>query len=127
MARSRWIAALSAFAASAALVGAGAPSAGALQPNPYGIGLKPVLGWSSWSALRRTPTADQFKAEADAMVSTGLKAAGYEYVNLDDFYYQCPSSAGPNVDQWGRWVTDPTTFPPSGGNDGLAALADYLQ
>ena len=78
----------------ATLVGTGAQSASALQPNPLGIGLKPVLGWSSWSALRRTPTADQFKAEADAMVSSGLKAAGYEYVNLDDFYYPCPSRAG---------------------------------
>ena len=49
------------------------------------------------------------------MVSSGLTTAGYTYVNLDDFYYQCPGSQGPNVDQWGRWVTDPTTFPPSTG------------
>ncbi len=126
MARSRAIAALSAFAASVALVGTGTQTASALQPNPLGIGLKPVLGWSSWSALRRTPTADLVKAEANAMASSGLKAAGYQYINLDDFYYQCPSSAGPNVDQWGRWVTDPTTFPPKDGKDGIAVLADYV-
>jgi len=127
MTRSRVIAGLSALAAAVTVAaGVGVQTASALQPNPLGNGLKPVLGWSSWSALRRAPTADLVKAEAEAMVSSGLKAAGYSYINLDDFYYQCPSSAGPNVDQWGRWVTDPTTFPPSGGKDGIAVLADYV-
>ena len=124
-ARSRLIAVVSVGAM--ALAGAlSARPAGALQPNPLDIGLKPVLGWSSWSALRRTPTAALVEAEADAMVSSGLTTAGYTYVNLDDFYYQCPGSQGPNVDQWGRWVTDPTTFPPSNGMDGIQVLANYV-
>ncbi len=128
MKRLRALAALSAVGVSLA-VGAGISTgtASALQPNPLGIGLKPVLGWSSWSALRRAPTATQVEAEANAMVSSGLKAAGYMFIDLDDFYYQCPGSQGPNVDQWGRWVTDPTIFPPGpSGQDGIAVLAAYV-
>jgi hypothetical protein len=127
MTKSRVLAALSALIASIAIViGVGAQTAGALQPNPLGNGLKPVLGWSSWSALRMGPTAALVKAEADAMVSSGLQAAGYEYINLDDFYYYCPSSAGPTVDQWGRWVTNTTTFPGTATEDGIQVLADYI-
>ena len=34
---------------------------------------------------------------------------------------------GPNVDQYGRWVTDPTKYPPgANGEDGIAVLADYV-
>ena len=123
----RFLALLVVGASFATLFAAHAQTASALQPNPLGNGLKPVLGWSSWSALRRAPTAALFEAEANAMASTGLKDAGYQYVNLDDFYYQCPGSQGPNVDQWGRWVTDPTTFPPGpNGEDGIQVLASYV-
>ncbi len=128
MRRLRAFAALSVVGVSLAIgAGVGAGSASALQPNPLGIGLKPVLGWSSWSALRMNPTAAQVELEANAMVSTGLKAAGYQYIDLDDFYYYCPSSAGPTVDAWGRWVTNTTTFPPGPtGQDGVAVLASYV-
>src|SRR5713101_3210828 len=80
-----------------------APAASA-QNN--GVGLTPPLGWSSWSFIRHGPTAAIIGAQADAMRSSGLARAGYQYVNLDDFWYQCPGSQGPNVDQYGRWVID---------------------
>ncbi|MBF9072785.1 NPCBM/NEW2 domain-containing protein [Streptacidiphilus fuscans] len=51
---------------------------------------------------------------------------GYQYVNLDDFYYQCPGGQGPAVDQYGRWVTDPGKFPPSGSEDGIKVVADHV-
>ena len=47
------------------------------------------------------------------MKSSGLAKVGFEYVNVDDFWYQCPGSQGPNVDHYGRWVTDATKFPPA--------------
>jgi hypothetical protein len=46
------------------------------------------------------------------MRNSGLQKLGYTYVNLDDFWYQCPGPQGPNVDPYGRWVTDPSRFPP---------------
>ena len=71
----------------------------------------PLMGWSSWSFLRSDPTAAKIEAEASALKSSGLAAHGYDYVNLDDFWYQYPGSQGPNVDQYGRWVTDAGEVP----------------
>ena len=79
------------------------------------------MGWSSWSFLRSDPTAAKIEAEASALKSSGLVAHGYDYVNLDDFWYQCPGSQGPNVDQYGRWVTDAAKFPASGSTNGIAS------
>jgi Alpha galactosidase A/Alpha galactosidase C-terminal beta sandwich domain/NPCBM-associated, NEW3 domain of alpha-galactosidase len=104
-------------------VAAGAPTASA-QDN--GIGRTPPLGWSSWSFVRRGPTAAIIEAQADAMKNSGLAGVGFQYVNLDDFYYECPGSQGPNVDGFGRWVTDPVKFPPNGSIDGIQVVADHV-
>jgi alpha-galactosidase len=86
----------------------------------------PLMGWSSWSFLRNDPTAAKVEAEASALQSSGLKSAGYSYVNLDDFWYDCPGSQGPDVDQYGRWVTNATTFPPDGSENGIEVVANYV-
>jgi hypothetical protein len=86
----------------------------------------PHLGWSSWSFLRKEPTADKVEAQARAMRDSGLQSLGYTYVNLDDFWYQCPGRQGPNVDSYGHWVTDPSRFPPQGDTNGIKVVADYM-
>jgi hypothetical protein len=92
-----------------------------------GVGLKPLLGWSSWSFIRHNPTAQNIEATADAMKSSGLASVGYTNVNIDDFWYICPGSQGPDVDQYGRWVTDPAKFPPGpNGENGIKVVADYV-
>jgi alpha-galactosidase len=91
-----------------------------------GLARTPVLGWSSWSFIRKLPTADKMKAQALALHNSGLQKLGYGYVNLDDFWYQCPGPQGPNVDQYGRWITDPAKFPPQGDSDGIKVVADYV-
>ena len=91
-----------------------------------GLGRTPVLGWSSWSFLREHPTAARMEAQALALHNSGLQKMGYEYINLDDFWYQCPGSQGPNVGPYGRWVTDPTKFPAHGDTNGMKAVADYV-
>lgn len=55
------------------------------------------------------------------MVSNGLRAAGYEYVNLDDGWAVNRTAAG-------VLVADPALFPPSrpGANDGIKVVADYI-
>ena len=67
-----------------------------------GPGHTPVLGWRSWSFLRKDPTAEKMKAQALALHKSGLKELGYQYVNLDDFWYQCPGPQGPYVDAYGH-------------------------
>lgn len=91
-----------------------------------GVERTPVLGWSSWSYLRDDPTAGKIEAQADALRASGLAKDGYRYINLDDFWYQCPGSQGPNVDAYGRWVTDQTRFPSKGSVNGIKVVADYL-
>ena len=90
-----------------------------------GLERTPVLGWSSWSFIRKLPTAEKMKAQALALHNSGLQEMGYQYVNLDDFWYQCPGPQGPNVDAYGRWITDASIFPPEGNNDGIKVVADY--
>ncbi len=91
-----------------------------------GVGAKPALGWSSWSFVRRDPTARKIEAQAKALKDSGLAKDGFVYANVDDFWYECPGSQGPNVDRYGRWVTDPAKFPPSGGENGVQVVADYV-
>jgi hypothetical protein len=114
--------ALTVPAAAGTVVASGA----AAHAEANGVGLTPALGWSSWSYVRHNPTAAVIEAQAAAMKSSGLEHAGFQYVNVDDFWYQCPGSQGPNVDQYGRWVTDPAKFPPSGAEDGIQVVADYV-
>jgi hypothetical protein len=91
-----------------------------------GVERTPVLGWSSWSYLRDNPTATNIEAEARALHDSGLQRLGYDYINLDDFWYQCPGSQGPNVDATGHWVIDPSRFPPHGEESGIKVVADYV-
>ena len=86
----------------------------------------PLLGWTSWGFNQRTPTAAEDEADAAALVSTGLKADGYVYVNQDDFWYNCPGSQGPDVDSYGRWTTNATAFPASGSTNGIEVVANYV-
>ena len=91
-----------------------------------GLERTPVLGWSSWSFLRKQPTAAKIEAQARALKESGLQEVGYTYVNLDDFWYGCPGSQGPDVDPFGRWVTDASKFPPEGDTNGMKVLADHI-
>ena len=106
---------------------AGSPVAGAATAYPPGgPDQTPVMGWSGWSFLRLGADTAQVEGEARALVSTGLAAAGYRYVNIDDGWYQCPGSQGPNVDGYGRWVVNTASYPNVGSQNGIAALAAYV-
>lgn len=49
-----------------------------------GLGLTPPLGLSTWNYFAANVNATLLMQIADAFVSSGLKDAGYEYINLDD-------------------------------------------
>jgi alpha-galactosidase len=111
----------------AAVSGVAMTGGGVAVAESNGVGATPAMGWSSWSFVRHNPAASTIEAQAAAMVSSGLSSVGYDYVNVDDFWYQCPGSQGPNVDANGRWVTNATAFPPSSsGENGIAVVADYV-
>lgn len=78
---------------------------------------RPLMGWSSWSALGSFPTESKIQTQAQVLART-LKSHGYMYVNLDDYWYLDPATT---VDQFGRWVADPQKFP-----GGIASLSAYV-
>lgn len=89
--------------------------------------LKPVLGWTSWSFIRKDPSAEKIEAQAHALVESGLAKFGYKFVNIDDFWYKVTSNGeGPAVDSYGRWVPDPSRFPDHGNTNGIKAVVNYV-
>jgi alpha-galactosidase len=44
----------------------------------------PPMGWNSWNFFAEKVTDKDIRAAADDLVSTGMKDAGYIYVNIDD-------------------------------------------
>jgi len=75
----------------------------------------PPMGWNSWNAFGCDIDANRIIAAADALVSTGLRDAGYVYVNIDDCWQY------PQRDAQGRLQADPERFP-----GGIRALAAYV-
>ncbi|KAL2600965.1 hypothetical protein AAZV13_10G141400 [Glycine max] len=49
-----------------------------------GLGQTPPMGWNSWNHFGCDINESVIRETADAMVSTGLAALGYRYVNIDD-------------------------------------------
>jgi alpha-galactosidase len=48
------------------------------------LALTPPLGWNSWNVWGRSVDDAKVRAAADAMVSSGLAAHGYQFINIDD-------------------------------------------
>ncbi|MFD9113155.1 glycoside hydrolase family 27 protein [Streptomyces bottropensis] len=85
------------------------------QAAPGSPALTPPLGWNSWNSFGCGITEAQVRQAADAMVSSGMKDAGYQYVVVDDCWFN------PQRDSAGNLRANPTTFP-----SGMKALGDYI-
>jgi len=48
------------------------------------LSLTPPMGWNSWNVWGGNVTAEHVRAAADAMISSGMAAKGFMYVNIDD-------------------------------------------
>ncbi|BDI30415.1 alpha-galactosidase [Capsulimonas corticalis] len=58
------------------------------------LGLTPPMGWNSWNVWATSVDADKVKAAADEMVSSGLAAHGFQYINIDDSWEAGRDAAG---------------------------------
>ncbi|MFS0774025.1 glycoside hydrolase family 27 protein [Sphingomonas sp. 1P08PE] len=58
------------------------PPLGTLPPD--NLARTPPMGWSSWNRFAEHIDDATIRAMADAMVSSGLRDAGYRYINIDD-------------------------------------------
>jgi alpha-galactosidase len=74
----------------------------------------PPMGWNSWNKYACDVSEGLIMAMADAMVSSGMKDAGYEYIVIDDCWQI-------SRDENGNIVADPERFP-----HGIKYLADYI-
>jgi alpha-galactosidase len=86
-------------------------------PAPTGaLAELPPMGWNGWNHFKCDPSYDEsfVLAVADAMVKSGMSAAGYQYVNIDDCW-----AMGRAAD--GTVLADPTRYP-----HGIKYVADYV-
>jgi alpha-galactosidase len=84
----------------------------AAQDKP--LALTPPMGWNSWNKFGCNVSEDLIRQMADAMVKSGMKDAGYQYIVIDDCW-QVERDASGNI------VPDAKNFP-----SGIKALADYV-
>jgi alpha-galactosidase len=80
------------------------------------VGATPPMGWNSWNKFACNGLNETVvKKMADAFITSGMKDAGYQYVNLDDCWMDGRDSAT------GKIKVNSSKFP-----SGIAALADYV-
>jgi alpha-galactosidase len=85
----------------------------AIHKVPYnGLAKTPPMGWNSWNKFAGHVDDAAVREMADAMVSNGMKAAGYQYVNIDDTWQGSRDAQGN--------ITTNKKFPD------MKALADYV-
>src|SRR5438477_6859 len=102
------------FVALMLLLLAGAASLLAQEKVSANLALTPPMGWNSWNKFQCNVNDAMIREMADAMVKSGMKDAGYQYVVIDDCWQVSRDAAG-NI------VADPQRFP-----SGIEALADYV-
>lgn len=78
------------------------------------LAMTPPMGWNSWNKFGCNINEELIKGIADQMVATGLRDAGYVYLNLDDCWLG-------TRDENGFITCDKQRFP-----SGIKALADYV-
>ncbi|BEL06747.1 ricin-type beta-trefoil lectin domain protein [Actinoplanes sichuanensis] len=110
--RSRLPAIAAVLVTAAATLAASPSPATAAEGSPA---VRPPLGWNSWNTFGCDINEAKIRAAADAMVSSGMKAAGYQYVVVDDCWQATTRDSAGNL------RGDAVRFP-----SGMKALGDYI-
>ena len=77
--------------------------------------LTPPMGWNSWNVFTSTLDEKLVMETADAMVSSGMRDLGYQYINMDDYWHAVSRDADGNP------VANAEKFP-----HGIKWLSDYV-
>jgi len=86
----------------------------AIRALDNGLALTPPMGWNSWNKFSCKINEKIIRETADAMVQSGMKDAGYQYIVIDDCWQVARDAQG-NI------IADDKAFP-----SGIKALADYI-
>ncbi|WP_051970399.1 RICIN domain-containing protein [Kitasatospora azatica] len=102
--------------AACSLAGAGGltPAAAAVASTQEAVTPSP-MGWASWNSFASQIDFSTIKAQADALVSSGMAAAGYNYINIDEGWWHGTR------DSSGTITVDTAKWP-----GGMAAIASYI-
>ncbi|MEV5717108.1 ricin-type beta-trefoil lectin domain protein [Amycolatopsis mediterranei] len=103
------------FTAAAAAVALSAAVPAAAVAAPGSPAVTPPLGWNSWNSFGCNVSEATIHQAADAMVSSGMRDAGYQYVVVDDCWFD------PQRDSQGNLRGNASKFP-----GGMKALGDYI-
>ena len=68
------------------------PATAALAQSP--VAQTPPMGWNSWNFFAERVTDKDIRGAADQLVATGMKDAGYIYVNIDDTWEDKRDASG---------------------------------
>ena len=79
-----------------------------------GLALTPPMGWNSWNKFSCNINEQLIHKMADAMVASGMKDLGYQYIVIDDCWHGVRDADG-------FIQPDPKRFP-----SGMKAVADYI-
>jgi alpha-galactosidase len=82
--------------------------------NAVPLAATPPMGFNTWNKFGCNVSEQLIRETADAMVESGMREAGYQYVVIDDCWQVARDEAG-------RIVADPQRFP-----SGMRALAGYV-
>jgi len=91
------------------------PVAGRRVSEYRGLAPTPPMGWNSWNAFGKDINEKIIQEIADEMVNSGMKAAGYKYLVLDDGWM------APKRDSKGELKGDSIKFPGD-----MKAVGDYI-
>ena len=69
---------------SVAVLALGSLTASSQKPAQAQVAQTPPMGWNSWNYFAGKVTDQDIRNAADELVSSGMKDAGYIYVNIDD-------------------------------------------
>jgi hypothetical protein len=73
------------------------------------------MGWASWNTFAAQINYTVIKGQTDALAASGMKDAGYQYVNIDEGWWQGTRDASGNI------TVDNADWP-----GGMKAIADYI-
>ena len=75
-----------------------APAPSGMPPAPLalqgGNGLRPPMGYCSWDDCASEVTEQRIKNVTRALISSGLAAKGYTYVNVDEGWLAARDASG---------------------------------
>jgi hypothetical protein len=76
---------------------------------------RPPMGWASWNSFASSFNEATIKAQVDAFVAGGMPAAGYQYINIDEGWWQGARDSSGNI------LVSTTQWP-----GGMSAIVSYI-